>query len=217
MLIIEAGEFWSKELTQCFKYLCSWNVAYTTKEKWFSRFQNTCNSYLLPCCKRENYIQLQLGSVSSMFPRPLSVYLIKNGGAPDPNMHLNVTTRGETNLRIYFLSNPRILDLSTRYKFFPYWNLVTGCWFTHFLNLAIQIFTSRLSMIIRVNVVLNRTVVDNDWRFDNLCGNHLQSQIFTTTGWGSTWRDEQQSSRTKKRSRHKINHDIKSKSKNLIY
>ena len=35
----------------------------------------------------------------------------------------------------------------------------------------------RLSLIVRVNVVLNRTVVvDSDWRFDNLCGNHLQSQ-----------------------------------------
>ena len=30
-------------------------------------------------------------------------------------------------------------------------------------------FISRLSMIVRVNVVLNRTVVvDSDWRFDNL-------------------------------------------------
>ena len=37
-------------------------------------------------------------------------------------------------------------------------------------------FISRLSMIIRVNVVLNRTVVDSDWRFDNLCGSHLHSQ-----------------------------------------
>ena len=40
-------------------------------------------------------------------------------------------------------------------------------------------FISRLSMIVRVNVVLNRTVVvDSDWRFDNLCGSHdhLQSQ-----------------------------------------
>ena len=36
---------------------------------------------------------------------------------------------------------------------------------------------SRLSLIVRVNVVLNRTVVvDSDWRFDNLCGSHLQSQ-----------------------------------------
>ena len=35
----------------------------------------------------------------------------------------------------------------------------------------------RLSSIVRVNVVLNRTVVvDSDWRFDNLCGSHLQSQ-----------------------------------------
>ena len=35
----------------------------------------------------------------------------------------------------------------------------------------------RLSLIVRVNVVLNRTVVvDSDWRFDNLCGSHPQSQ-----------------------------------------
>ena len=33
--------------------------------------------------------------------------------------------------------------------------------------------------LFRVNIVLNRTesiVVDSDWRFDNLCGSHLQSQ-----------------------------------------
>ena len=36
---------------------------------------------------------------------------------------------------------------------------------------------SRLSLIVGVNVVLNRNVVvDSDWRFDNLCGSHLQSQ-----------------------------------------
>ena len=35
-------------------------------------------------------------------------------------------------------------------------------------------------MIVRVNVVLNRTVVlDSDLRFDNLCGSHLQSQRVT--------------------------------------
>ena len=38
-------------------------------------------------------------------------------------------------------------------------------------------FKSRLSLIVRLNVVLNRTVVvDSDWRFDNLCGSDLQSQ-----------------------------------------
>ena len=38
-------------------------------------------------------------------------------------------------------------------------------------------FKSRLSLIIRVNIVLNRTVfVDSDWRFDNLSGSLLQSQ-----------------------------------------
>ena len=31
-------------------------------------------------------------------------------------------------------------------------------------------------MIVRVSVVLKRTVGDSDWRFDNLSGSHLQSQ-----------------------------------------
>ena len=38
-------------------------------------------------------------------------------------------------------------------------------------------FKSRLSLIVQVNVVLYRTVVvDSDWRLDNLCDSHLQSQ-----------------------------------------
>ena len=28
-------------------------------------------------------------------------------------------------------------------------------------------------MIVRLNIVLNRTVVDSDWRFDNLCGGNV--------------------------------------------
>ena len=47
-------------------------------------------------------------------------------------------------------------------------------------------FKSRLSLIVRVNVVLNRTVVvDSDWRFDNLCGSHLQSQseLYHVSRW----------------------------------
>ena len=40
-----------------------------------------------------------------------------------------------------------------------------------------SILSSRLRLIVRVNVVLNRTVVvDGDWCSDNLCGSHLQSQ-----------------------------------------
>ena len=36
---------------------------------------------------------------------------------------------------------------------------------------------SRWNMIIRVSIILNRTVVvDSDWRFNNLCGSHLQIQ-----------------------------------------
>ena len=44
----------------------------------------------------------------------------------------------------------------------------------------------RLSLIVRVNVVLNRTVVvDSDWHFDNLCGSHLQSQseLYHVSWW----------------------------------
>ena len=40
-----------------------------------------------------------------------------------------------------------------------------------------SILSSRLSLIVLVNVVLNGTVVvDSDWRFDNLCASHLQRQ-----------------------------------------
>ena len=37
-------------------------------------------------------------------------------------------------------------------------------------------FISDLSMIVRVNIVLNTVVVDSNSRFDNLCCSHLQSQ-----------------------------------------
>ena len=50
------------------------------------------------------------------------------------------------------------------------------------VNLIITImvlFMSRLSLIVRVNVVLNRTIVfDSDGRFDNLCGSNLLSHAF---------------------------------------
>ena len=49
-----------------------------------------------------------------------------------------------------------------------------------------KINIKRLSLIVRVDVVLNRTVVvDSDWRFDNLCGSHLQSQseLYHVSWW----------------------------------
>ena len=45
---------------------------------------------------------------------------------------------------------------------------------------------TRLRKIVRVNAVVNRTVVvDSDWRFDNLCGSHLQSQseLYHVSWW----------------------------------
>ena len=45
---------------------------------------------------------------------------------------------------------------------------------------SLQNLLSRLSLIVPINVLLNRTVVvDSDLRFDNLCGSHLQSQRVT--------------------------------------
>ena len=48
-------------------------------------------------------------------------------------------------------------------------------------------FESRLSLIVRVNVILNGTVfVDSDWRFDNLlCSSCLQSQseLYHVSWW----------------------------------
>ena len=44
----------------------------------------------------------------------------------------------------------------------------------------------RLSLIVRVNVVLNRTVlVDGDWRFNKLCCSHLhsQSELYHVSWW----------------------------------
>ena len=45
-------------------------------------------------------------------------------------------------------------------------------------------------MIVWVNVVLSRTVaVDSEWRFDNLCGSHLQSQseLLWVLGYWPDW------------------------------
>ena len=43
--------------------------------------------------------------------------------------------------------------------------------------LRVLYYISRLSMIVRVHVFQNKTVVGNsDWRFDNLCDGHFQSQ-----------------------------------------
>ena len=44
---------------------------------------------------------------------------------------------------------------------------------------------SRWSMIVRVSVALNGTVVDRDCRFSKLCGSHLQSQreLYHVTWW----------------------------------
>ena len=45
----------------------------------------------------------------------------------------------------------------------------------------------RLSVIIWVNAVLNRTVADvSDWRFSNLCGCHLQSSKWWLMVFNST-------------------------------
>ena len=46
----------------------------------------------------------------------------------------------------------------------------------------------RWSTIVLVNKLLNRTVVDSDWRFNNLCGGNLQSQSesYHISWWHST-------------------------------
>ena len=42
-------------------------------------------------------------------------------------------------------------------------------------------FISRFSKIVRVNAVVNRTVVDSDWCFHNLNGSYLQKTLKLTT------------------------------------
>ena len=43
-------------------------------------------------------------------------------------------------------------------------------------DLRKSISSGNIIVRVSVQVVLKRTVVDNDWRFNNLCGSHLQSQ-----------------------------------------
>ena len=44
------------------------------------------------------------------------------------------------------------------------------------LRITKQSIFSSYSVIVRLRVVLKRIVV-NDWRFDNLSGSHIQSQV----------------------------------------
>ena len=46
---------------------------------------------------------------------------------------------------------------------------------TQLVTLKVRMCISSCSVIVRVSVVLKRTVGDSDWRFDNLSGRHLQS------------------------------------------
>ena len=48
------------------------------------------------------------------------------------------------------------------------------CWMCC-ITLDYNFIYSSCSVIVRVSVVLKRTVGDSDWRFDNLSGRHLQS------------------------------------------
>ena len=56
-------------------------------------------------------------------------------------------------------------------------------WLYHVSNQQKVSVVSRMSLIVRVNVVLS-VVVDSDWRFENLCGSHLQSQ---SELWHVSW------------------------------
>ena len=89
----------------------------------------------------------------------------------------------------------RLYILPCRYKYTirEYWSSWHWCHIQekkHHIRQCLEQQTywliSRLSLIVRVNVVLNRTVVvDSDWRFDNLCGSHLQSQseLYHVSWW----------------------------------
>ena len=47
--------------------------------------------------------------------------------------------------------------------------------------------SSLSSVIVRVSVVLKRTVGDSDWHFDNLSGSHLQSQSNIVSSVDGRW------------------------------
>ena len=78
----------------------------------------------------------------------------------------------------------------------PHPSLLLTPFFTRYLTLVpLSLLLNRTatlamqaSMIVLVIVVLNNTVVDSDWRSDNLCDSHLQSQseLNHVTWWYST-------------------------------
>ena len=83
-----------------------------------------------------------------------------------------------------------IIRTIIKYKKVSYWKTSKFAWFDRWFGIQdisqkrvfAQVFSNKFwtvvrSVIVRVSVVLKRTVV-GDRRFDNLCGSHLQSQGF---------------------------------------
>ena len=67
--------------------------------------------------------------------------------------------------------------------FWPYWNPCILCVNQiTFIYVYVRKEKPWLKKIIWVIGVLRRTVV-SDWRFDNLCGSHLQSQVVVLVSW----------------------------------
>ena len=75
---------------------------------------------------------------------------------------------------------------SSRRRVFVSTSHATKSYHVHCKLSLTKLYIRRLSLIVWVNVVLNRTVVvDSDWRFDNLCVSHPQSQseLYHVSWW----------------------------------
>ena len=91
---------------------------------------------------------------------------------------------------IFYLFGAHLHLFYKSVPFPPVGHDICKIWFYKQLN-----YKRRLSLIVRVNVVLNRTAaVDSDWRFDNLCGSHLDSGDDYRTGCRNVSNCQQQQS-----------------------
>ena len=100
---------------------------------------------------------------------------------PDVVVHCTLIEMGVT------ITTGTLLKLSLRQDFnmASYRDLLMNVSQKVRYTVVLYAFLTWSSINARVNVVLNRTVVNSFWRFNNLCGSHLQSQLelYRVTWW----------------------------------
>ena len=118
-----------------------------------------------------------LGNLTKTFQKSQMSRSLRGGEAGHGQLNIEIEW-----YMLFYLQWLQKLQVDNNVKY-----IEVNMWMCRFFKYYIY---SRLSMIVRVNVVLNRTVVvDSDWHFNNLCGSHLRSQneFYPTSWWCKLW------------------------------